>query len=249
MNYTKSPYKEIPTELISSYTQDGNIPILKWWKDGSRELAKSIWDDDYLGSYMSHFSNYNIRNKRVTRDSYSGGSKMVLEALEKYKIFNKDVAVIGTTSPWIEAILLNNKNSVTTIEYNTPILKTNKLKTIDYFDFEKTDIKYDCIISYSSIEHSGLGRYGDPLDPNGDLKSMDVIFNHLNPDSLLLFGAPFGKDALVWNVHRVYGNKRLPLLFAKFTELEWIGHKRRILRFSRLKNNGKQPLVVLKPNK
>lgn len=28
---------------------------------------------------------------------------------------------------------------------------------------------FDFAASYSSIEHSGLGRYGDPLDPNADL--------------------------------------------------------------------------------
>ena len=38
---------------------------------------------------------------------------------------------------------------------------------------------YDVIISYSSLEHSGLGRYGDYLNPNGDLETMDEIYNHL----------------------------------------------------------------------
>ena len=28
--------------------------------------------------------------------------------------------------------------------------------------------KFDAISSYSSIEHDGLGRYGDPINPNGD---------------------------------------------------------------------------------
>jgi len=27
---------------------------------------------------------------------------------------------------------------------------------------------FDMVFSFSSIEHDGLGRYGDPLNPNGD---------------------------------------------------------------------------------
>ncbi|RCN47679.1 hypothetical protein ANCCAN_06243 [Ancylostoma caninum] len=32
--------------------------------------------------------------------------------------------------------------------------------------------KFDFAITFSSIEHSGLGRYGDPLDPIGDLREV-----------------------------------------------------------------------------
>lgn len=30
----------------------------------------------------------------------------------------------------------------------------------------------DFAVSYSSWEHDGLGRYGDPIDPWGDIKAM-----------------------------------------------------------------------------
>jgi hypothetical protein len=160
----------------------------------------------------------------------------------------KEVAVIGTTIPWIEAILLNNNNIVTTIEYNVPELKTNKLNVLSYWDFIKDNKKYDCIITYSSIEHSGLGRYGDPLNPNGDIETMNNLYEKLIDDGLLFFGAPIGSDALVWNVHRVYGKIRLPLLFNNFEEIEWIGGNKNILD-TPLHNNGQQPLIILKNKK
>ena len=67
------------------------------------------------------------------------------------------MAVIGSISPWIEVILLNYENNVTTVEYNVPDSKTEKIKSLSYWDFIKTEKKYDCIITFSSIEHSGLG--------------------------------------------------------------------------------------------
>lgn len=68
------------------------------------------------------------------------------------------------------------------------------------------------VISISTIEHDGLGRYGDPLDPDADLKSMAAIKRLLKPGGLFFLSVPIGQDLLVWNLHRRYGEKRLPLL-------------------------------------
>ena len=107
---------------------------------------------------------------------------------------------------------------------------------------------YDCIVTYSSTEHSGLGRYGDPLDPNGDITSMDDIHNNLNENGLLIWGGPVGSDTLVWNAHRIYGKIRLPLLFSKFEELQWIGFNKDTLFSKPLDKYADQPVVVLKKN-
>jgi hypothetical protein len=36
--------------------------------------------------------------------------------------------------------------------------------------------------------------------------------NFLKDDGYLWFGVPQGEDCLVWKAHRIYGEKRLPLL-------------------------------------
>ena len=113
--------------------------------------------------------------------------------------------------------------------------------------FQNKNNNYDCIVTYSSIEHSGLGRYGDPLNPNGDVKTMHDIYSNLKENGFLIWGAPVGKDALVWNAHRIYGNIRLPLLFNNFQEIEWIGYtKTTLLNNLRLDKGAPQPVIVLK---
>ena len=39
----------------------------------------------------------------------------------------------------------------------------------------------DFAFSYSSIEHNGLGRYGDPLNPNADLQDVEMLSCIIRP--------------------------------------------------------------------
>lgn len=241
--YTDSPYVEIPAELLNKYTLDGRIPILNCWMDGTKELLNPTWTPQYIKEFKDRFTPANIKSNLHGNEPYYGSSFYLLHAFERYNITDKKVAVIGSTTPWIEAILLNMNNKVTTVEYNTPESQT-EINVVSYWDFEKTSEQYDCIVTYSSIEHSGLGRYGDPLDPDGDIKTMDAIHKNLVKDGLLIWGAPVGHDAVVWNIHRIYGKIRLPLMFDKFKQLEWIWYGKELLH-SPLHINGPQPVIVL----
>jgi Uncharacterized protein conserved in bacteria len=55
------------------------------------------------------------------------------------------------------------------------------------------------------VEHVGLGRYGDPLDPDGDLKAIAELKRVLAPGGDLLYVVPTGGTALImFNAHRIY---------------------------------------------
>ena len=49
---------------------------------------------------------------------------------------------------------------------------------------------FTAIISYSSIEHDGLGRYGDPINPGGDVAAMREFWRWIRPGGLLYLGVP-----------------------------------------------------------
>lgn len=245
--YTDCPYKEIPSELLEDYTMNGKIPIFEWFLDGTKKNGV-IWNNDYINEYIRRFTPYNIRHNDAKEGYGNEACVYLLNAFEKYNIINKKIAVIGSESPWIEAILINLKNNVTTIEYNVPETNHENLQCKDYFTFfENNKNEFDAIVTYSSIEHSGLGRYGDPLDPNGDIKTMKALYNNLKENGLLIWAAPVGKDALSWNVHRIYGELRLPLIFENFKEIEWYGSRTReeALYNTPLKNNADHPVIVL----
>ena len=74
------------------------------------------------------------------------------------------------------------------------------------------------IVSYSGVEHDGLGRYGDPLNPEGDLAAMHEMRLLLRSGGLLLLGIPISAhDQLMFPDARIYGPKRLKRLLVGFT--------------------------------
>lgn len=254
-------------DLQNSFTRNGDYSIWLYWFDPAKYPPKQkVWTLKYVSNYVRHFISkkindtandrtYPYREKIQSLEPYKGASKRILAALDEFKIYNKNVAVVGTETPWIEAIALNLNNKVTTVEYNVPILDQElqlaypDLKVEEYFEFEKKyEKRFDCIISFSSIEHSGLGRYGEPLDPDGDIKTMTAIRNNLKDDGVVVFGAPIGLDAVFWNAARVYGNKRLPLLFAGFKQVGYFFNEKieNIINVKSMpRHRLKQPVIVL----
>ncbi|MCC7193645.1 MAG: DUF268 domain-containing protein [Phycisphaeraceae bacterium] len=57
-------------------------------------------------------------------------------------------------------------------------------------------------------EHIGLGRYGDPIDPEGTTKSLRELARVLAPGGTLLFAMPVGKEALWFNAQRIWDPRR-----------------------------------------
>ena len=64
------------------------------------------------------------------------------------------------------------------------------------------------------MNHIGLGRYGDPLDPEGDLKAMRELARVLAPGGSLLFAVPVGRPRLLFNGHRIYAYAQVQEAFA-----------------------------------
>lgn len=246
--------RTIPDELRDAYTLNGQIPVYNWYfNEGTPNHTSITWSNELIQHYINKFTVENIINGTFGGETYTGAARLHLIACIKYRdtIKDKNVAVIGSLTPWIEAILVNaGAKSVTTVEYNVPVCNHSIIKAISYDDFCKSSKKYDAIFSFSSIEHSGLGRYGDPLNPNGDIETMEHIYKSLKDDGLCFIGIPVGRDHLVWNAHRIYGEKRLKLMYLnKFKEIEWIGiDKKYIYTCPEPEGNpdcGKQPIIVL----
>jgi len=109
---------------------------------------------------------------------------------------------------------------------------------------------FDFIFTYSSLEHTGLGRYGDRLDAFGDILAIAQARCHLKAGGVLFLGFPTGYDEVAFNAHRIYGYYRLHLILSLGFELIDIYGFKAAKSFSIHHKHGKhfifQPLIVLK---
>ena len=75
----------------------------------------------------------------------------------------------------------------------------------------------ESVLSLSSmhvVEHIGLGRYGDPLDYDGDLSACHELKRVLAPGGQLLFVVPVGaKSTIMFNAHRIYTYSQVVNMF------------------------------------
>ncbi|MFO1321988.1 MAG: DUF268 domain-containing protein [Burkholderiales bacterium] len=67
------------------------------------------------------------------------------------------------------------------------------------------------------IEHVGLGRYGDPLDPRGHEKAASELVRVLAPGGDLYVSTPVGHERVCFNAHRVFSHGSMVRLFAPLT--------------------------------
>ena len=67
------------------------------------------------------------------------------------------------------------------------------------------------------VEHIGLGRYGDEIDPDGDLKAIEELKRVTAPGGSLLFVVPIGRPRVVFNAHRIYSVDQIREYFYGFS--------------------------------
>lgn len=77
------------------------------------------------------------------------------------------------------------------------------------------------ISSLHAIEHFGLGRYGDPIDPLGYKKAIDEMKRVVKKGGNIYFSVPIGKQRLEFNNQRVFNPKYVMELFTGMTLKEF----------------------------
>ncbi|MEI6528160.1 MAG: DUF268 domain-containing protein [bacterium] len=96
-------------------------------------------------------------------------------------------------------------------DYRPADLKLSNL-TSNNADLTKLPFADNSINSLScmhTVEHIGLGRYGDPIDTNGDLKAISELKRVLAENGSLLFVVPVGQPKIEFNAHRIYSYEQI----------------------------------------
>lgn len=76
------------------------------------------------------------------------------------------------------------------------------------------DASIESLSSLHAIEHFGLGRYGDEIDPDAYIKVIRSIQRVMRPKGRAYIGVPVGsRDRLVFNAHRIFSINTVLELF------------------------------------
>ena len=221
------PAPKMPPEMKAAFSYDGRVPILPF--PGNQVYpAGHLFNEQYVGGNAKQ-----TVWERALIDKWKGdcaawvlsGTYGVLEARELFGGLGQmasvrnggHVLVIGSENPWVEACALAaNASMVTTLEYGKITSQHPQVRSMTPFDMhrqyaEKKLPSFDAVVTFSSVEHSGLGRYGDALNPWGDLQTLGRAWCMTKPKGELLIGVPTALgvpgaiERIEFNAHRVYG--------------------------------------------
>lgn len=241
VNSTWPPPRQVPSEFQNHFAMNGDIPVRSLYFDNTRQNGGE--------GYNWNMNDVILLGKQKCT---CGGYKVpeCHNAITKHKhlIVNKTGYVFGSQTHWAEsALLAAGASTVTTVEYMSIVSTHPNLLTVHPSQIAKMYLDrslhpVDFAWSYSSFEHDGLGRYGDPINPFGDLESIARVHCLLKRGGILFLAVPTGIDAVEWNAHRIYGPRRLRLVLSNWKLLDVIGAVDDIFNIEGFKNH---PILVL----
>jgi hypothetical protein len=92
----------------------------------------------------------------------------------------------------------------------------------------------DSLSCLHALEHFGLGRYGDPIDPNGYAVGLKNMAEIIRPGGLFYLSVPIGEERVEFNAHRIFDPRSLVRLAAEsgltLMEFAWIESSRNLIK-------------------
>lgn len=124
------------------------------------------------------------------------------------------VLTIGTISALVDTIFVDYRPIRANLKGMTPVAGN-----ILCLPFAPNSLKsLSCL---HVIEHIGLGRYGDPLDPEGSIKGAWELARVLIPGGLLYLSTPIGRERVEFNAHRVFAPQSVARMFSGLELVEF----------------------------
>ncbi|MEI6842846.1 MAG: DUF268 domain-containing protein [Methanomicrobiales archaeon] len=112
--------------------------------------------------------------------------------------------------------LLSKVVPVTMVDIRPLSLPLDSLKFLEgsILDLPFEDGSVSSLSSLCVVEHIGLGRYGDPIDPYGTEKSIEVLKRVIAPGGDLYVSLPINdKNCTYFNAYRAFNEEYIMKLF------------------------------------
>ena len=178
------------------------------------KMKSSLWFNEPIWvGYRNNGEAYWVETtERILEKTFVIQSLSQLYTSKKIEILD-----VGSAESLLPYELASFNYSVTAIDIRPIALFHPNLK------FVKTDIckpslaveSFDCVIALSTLEHIGLGWYGDESGETLDIEAVKQIHSLLKPEGSFILTVPYGKKACT-PVHRIYDKTSLQKLIQDF---------------------------------
>eukprot|EP00047_Mylnosiga_fluctuans_P005528 m.241032 g.241032 ORF g.241032 m.241032 type:complete len:439 (-) comp13772_c0_seq1:198-1514(-) len=224
------PPPQMPPEiLMRDFSHGGKINVFSGghWvqRYAGGDALSNRWTKDELEGMKREAGAGSLGGTYGNRETNN-----LLTGLKTMDLINKTVLVIGSENPWVEAsVLYAGAREVHTLEYGKIVSEHPQVKTFtpdearERFLAGKQEL-FDAVVTFSSVEHSGLGRYGDALNPWGDIQTIARAWCVTKPGGQMLLAVPeCGRPEIAYNAHRCYADDMWGTLATNWRMLEWTG--------------------------
>jgi SAM-dependent methyltransferase len=172
---------------------------------------------------------YPILNERFSEAGTMSGHYFHQDLYVARKIFEnnpiKHLDIGSRIDGFVAHVAVFREILVVDIREQTSMVKNIFFKKADLMKLPEELINtFDSISTLHAIEHFGLGRYGDPIDPLGYLKAIENIYSLLIPGGKLYFSVPIGTQRIEFNAHRVFSVNHLLEIFKGRFKLDTLSY-------------------------
>jgi len=142
-----------------------------------------------------------------------GFNRIMRHGSKKHVDIGSDVRFVG---------MLTNISNVTFVDIR-PLklnIKNYSGKAGSILDLPYEDGSINSLSCLHVIEHIGLGRYGDPIDPMGSIKASSELIRVLGTGGYLFLSVPLGEESIQFNSQRIFSYEQVIRMFSDLKLLE-----------------------------
>ncbi len=118
----------------------------------------------------------------------------------------RSILDIGSYRHFLLGLLAHFPVTTMDVRNRRPLSPNETVLTGDAKKLALPDRSFDLVLSLCTLEHFGLGRYGDPIDFQADSHAFREMIRVLKPGGYLIFSTTItrARPAIGFNAHRIY---------------------------------------------